>query len=85
MQTETAFLRLGLHPTAEYDGTTVVENQFLNVGRGVHVKTIRDVLDEALTAYLSGQELLSACRPGHHHRLADDLLQPVWQWPARCL
>ena len=23
----------------------VVENQFLNVGRGVHVKTIRDVLD----------------------------------------
>ena len=45
MQTETAFLRLGLHPTAEYDGTTVVENQLLNVGRGVHVKTIRDVLD----------------------------------------
>ncbi len=45
MQTETAFLKLGLHPTADYDGKTVVENQFMNVGRGVHVKTLRDVMD----------------------------------------
>lgn len=45
MQVETMHLPLGFHPTVEYDGRTVVENQFLNVGLGVHVGTIRDVLD----------------------------------------
>lgn len=45
MQVQTMHMPLGFHPTVEYEGNTVVENQFLNVGLGVHVKTIRSVLD----------------------------------------
>ena len=37
--------------TVEYDGKTVVENQFMNVGLGVHVATIRDVLDSRGVRY----------------------------------
>lgn len=46
MQVKTAHLPLGFQPTVEYEGRTVVENQFLNVGLGVHVGTIRDILDK---------------------------------------
>ena len=45
MQASTLFIPLNLHPFADYEGRTVVENQFLNVGRGVHVRTIRQVLE----------------------------------------
>lgn len=51
MQVRTAFMPLGLHPTAEYDGSTIIENQFLNVGQGVHVGTIRAILDDRGVRY----------------------------------
>lgn len=51
MQVRTAFMPLGLHPTAEYDGSTIIENQFLNVGHGVHVGTIRAILDDRGVRY----------------------------------
>mgnify|MGYP000862956444 FL=1 len=44
VQVQTAHLPLGFHPTVEYEGKTVVENQFLNVGLGVHVKTVTAML-----------------------------------------
>ncbi len=46
MQVRTAHMPLGFHPTAEYDGRTVIENQFLNVGQGVHISIVRQILDE---------------------------------------
>ncbi len=46
VQVETAHLPLGFHPTIEYEGETVVENQFLNVGLGIHVKTILNILED---------------------------------------
>ena len=45
VQVETAHLPLGFHPTIEYEGETVVENQFLNVGLGIHVKPEFDTYD----------------------------------------
>ena len=51
MQVNTAHLPLGFHPTAQYDGNAVVENQVLNVGNGVHMKTIRAVLDDRGVRY----------------------------------
>ena len=51
MQVQTVHMPLGFHPTVEYDGKSVVENQFLNVGLGVHVRTIRAVLDDRGVRY----------------------------------
>lgn len=51
MQVQTMHLPLGFHPTVEYDGRTVIENQFMNVGLGVHVRTIRTLLDERGVRY----------------------------------
>ncbi len=45
MQVQTAHLPLGFHPKVEYKGKMVTENQFLNVGLGVHVKTIIELLN----------------------------------------
>ncbi len=45
MQVKTVHMILGFQPTVECDGKTVVENQFMNVGLGVHVGTMLDVLD----------------------------------------
>lgn len=57
MQTKTEHLALGFHPTAQYDGSTVVENQFLNVGVGVHVGTILAILeDRKIPYYAEGDE-----------------------------
>lgn len=53
MQVITNHLPLGFHPMVEYDGRKVVENQFLNVGVGVHVRTIRDILDARGVDYTS--------------------------------
>lgn len=44
MQVQTAHMPLGFQPAAEFDGKRVVENQFINVGLGVHAKTIETIL-----------------------------------------
>jgi hypothetical protein len=46
MQVQTAHMPLGFQPTAEYDGKRVIENQFINIGNGVHVKTIIAMLKD---------------------------------------
>ena len=46
MQVATAHMPLGFSPTIEVDGRTEVANQFMNVGLGLHVKIIREILDE---------------------------------------
>ncbi|MDO5852690.1 MAG: serine protease [Thermoplasmata archaeon] len=46
LQSCTEHLPLGFHPTVEFEGTTTVEHQFLNLGRGLHVGTIRSILDK---------------------------------------
>lgn len=44
MQVQTAHIPLGFQPTAEFEGKRVVENQFINVGIGIHTKTIQTIL-----------------------------------------
>ncbi|MDR0523711.1 MAG: serine protease [Candidatus Methanoplasma sp.] len=44
MQVQTSHAPLGFQPSVEIDGKRVVENQFINIGIGVHTKTIVDVL-----------------------------------------
>jgi len=51
MQVNTVHHPLGFHPTAEYEGRTVVENQFLNLGVGLSVASIRAVLDSKNVRY----------------------------------
>ncbi|MBQ7701020.1 MAG: trypsin-like peptidase domain-containing protein [Candidatus Methanomethylophilaceae archaeon] len=47
MQVRTAHLPLGFAPTIiNNKGESIVENQFLNVGLGLHVKTIMKLLDD---------------------------------------
>ena len=56
MQVQTAHQPLGFHPTVEYEGKTVVENQFLNVGLGVHVKTITSILRDRHIRFNSDED-----------------------------
>lgn len=44
MQVQTMHIPLGFHPSVEFEGKKITENQFINVGVGVHAKTIVDVL-----------------------------------------
>ncbi len=44
MQVQTAHIPLGFQPTVEFEGKRIVENQFINVGLGVHSKTIQTIL-----------------------------------------
>ena len=44
LQVQTAHYPLGFQPTVEENGKRVTENQFLNVGLGVHAKTIMRIL-----------------------------------------
>lgn len=44
LQVQTAHFPLGFQPTVEYEGKQVVENQFINVGLGIHGKTIQAIL-----------------------------------------
>jgi hypothetical protein len=44
LQVQTAHMPLGFQPTAEFEGKRVVENQFINVGLGIHAKTIVAIL-----------------------------------------
>ncbi len=44
MQVQTNHIPLGFHPTAEYGGQSVVENQFMNVGVAVHGKVLQQLM-----------------------------------------
>lgn len=44
MQVQTNHIPLGFHPISEYDGKSIVENQFLNVGIGVHGKLLQQIM-----------------------------------------
>lgn len=46
IQSRTEHLPLGFSPSVVIAGKNVVEHQFLHVGRGYHVETLRDVLKE---------------------------------------
>jgi len=46
MQVQTAHMPLGFQPTVENEGKRVVENQFINVGLGIHAKTIETILKD---------------------------------------
>lgn len=56
MQVGTVHLPLDFHPVAEVDGQKVVENQFLNVGLGVHVTTLCEFLDKRNVEYYRNGE-----------------------------
>ena len=45
MQVQTDHRSLGFHPTVELDGQKYIENQIMNVGVGLHVSTIFELLD----------------------------------------
>lgn len=51
IQVQTRHIPLDLHPTAIYDGQTMVENQFMNVGMGVHIRIVRSILNERGVRY----------------------------------
>lgn len=68
MQVATESVPMNIRPTVEYEGSTVVEHQFLNVGVGVHVGSIRDVLDSRGIRYdaegdESGYRIVGRWRP----------------------
>lgn len=57
MQAQTAHFPLGFQPTAENNGQRVVENQFINVGLGVHSKVIMKILRDKNVKYkMQGEE-----------------------------
>lgn len=57
MQVQTAHIPLGFQPTAEFEGKRIVENQFINVGLGVHSKTIQTILrDRNVKFKVEGEE-----------------------------
>lgn len=57
LQVQTAHFPLGFQPVIEVDGKRVVENQFINVGLGVHPKTILRVLRDRNVKYsMQGEE-----------------------------
>ena len=51
LQVRTAHMPLGFSPSVQYKGDLVVENQFMNVGIGIHVKTLLAVLDSRGVKY----------------------------------
>ncbi|NLL95306.1 MAG: trypsin-like peptidase domain-containing protein [Thermoplasmatales archaeon] len=53
IQVRTMHLPLGFRPEVATEGGTVVENQFMNVGVGVHVKTLISVMDALGIRYAS--------------------------------
>ncbi len=57
MQVMTDHRALGFHPTAELDGQKYIENQFMNIGIGVHVSTIFELLKSRNIRYhMQGDE-----------------------------
>lgn len=51
VQSHTAHLPLGFNPGVNINGETVRENQFLNVGRGVHISELASLLDKHDISY----------------------------------
>lgn len=51
MQIRTNSCPLGSHPTAVNDGVTVIENQFINIGVGLHIGTVRRFIDDVGASY----------------------------------
>ena len=51
MQIFTDHRSTGFHPTAELDGQKYIENQFINIGVGLHVSTIFELLDKRGVRY----------------------------------
>ena len=51
MQVQTNHIPLGFHPISEYDGKSIVENQFLNVGIGVHGKLLQQIMRDHPVSY----------------------------------
>lgn len=51
MQINTRSYNLGFQPTVINDGRTVVENQFINVGVGLHIATVRKFIDDLGARY----------------------------------
>jgi len=57
MQIMTEHRPTGFHPVAELDGQKYVENQFMNIGIGIHVSTIFELLDSRNIRYsMEGDE-----------------------------
>ena len=56
MQVKTMHVPLGFHPSVEYDGEFMVENQFMNLGTGIHIGTVRAFLDDMGIKYVSEGE-----------------------------
>ena len=54
MQVQTNHIPLGFHPISEYDGKSIVENQFLNVGIGVHGKLLQQIMRDHLSFKVEG-------------------------------
>ncbi|MDR3205936.1 MAG: serine protease [Candidatus Methanoplasma sp.] len=57
MQVQTTHLPLGFQPSVEVSGERVVENQFINIGLGIHAKTIIHILRErGVKFHMEGDE-----------------------------
>ncbi|SOE22740.1 Trypsin-like peptidase domain-containing protein [Spirosomataceae bacterium TFI 002] len=59
IQSQTRHLPLGFSPAIEQNGEKVIENQFLNVGWGVHVESILKYLDDHGVTYEVARQALS--------------------------
>jgi len=46
MQVKTTHMPLNFSPTVEYNGVTMVENQFINLGLGIHPRSIIRIFDD---------------------------------------
>ncbi|MBE6528597.1 MAG: trypsin-like peptidase domain-containing protein [Thermoplasmata archaeon] len=57
MQVMTEHRPMGFHPAAELDGQKYIENQFMNIGVGIHVSTIFELLNSRNIRYqMEGDE-----------------------------
>ena len=57
MQTFTDHRNTGFHPSVELDGHKMIENQIMNIGVGVHVATLMELMDKRNVRYsMEGDE-----------------------------
>lgn len=56
IQSQTVHIPLGFSPSLNVNGTMVQENQFFNVGYGVHIETILAFMDAHNVAYQMSEE-----------------------------
>ncbi len=59
IQSQTVHIPLGFSPSLNVNGAMVQENQFLNVGYGVHIETILKFMDTHKVKYQLGEEDIS--------------------------